>query len=92
MSHLFVDIEALVIDGVPLRSVDGRRLAHVTEIALTRLLQQRGIAAFDAGDPALESDAPNPRSIKMRAPAGANDARWAEELALVLYRAMDRTL
>jgi hypothetical protein len=30
--------------------------------------------------------------MKMNAPAGANDARWAEELALVLYRAMDRTV
>jgi hypothetical protein len=92
MSHLYVDIEALVLDGVPLRQVDGRRLAHLTEIALTRLLQQRGITAFDAGDRELAPDAHNPKPMKMNAPAGANDARWAEELALVLYRAMDRTV
>lgn len=92
MSHLYVDIEALVLDGVPLHSVDGRRLAHLTEMALTRLLQQRGLTAFDAGHQALAADAPNPRPMKMNAPAWANEVRWAEELALVLYRAIDRTV
>jgi hypothetical protein len=91
MDHFYVDIEALVLDGVPLHAVDGRRLAHLTEIALTRLLQQRGISALDAGQREAAPDARDPRPMKMSAPAGANDARWAEELALVLYRAMDRT-
>jgi hypothetical protein len=91
MSHLFVDIEALVLDGVPLRAVDGGRLARLTEMALTRLLQQRGITAFDAGDRGLRPDARNPGPMTINAPAGANEVRWAEELALVLYRAMDRT-
>jgi hypothetical protein len=90
MSNLWVEIEALVLDGVPLNPLQGRRLANLTEIALTRLLDQRGTTArLAAGETEQRK---NPSPTHMRMPAGANEARWAEELALVIYRAMDRTL
>jgi hypothetical protein len=90
MSNLWVEIEALVLDGVPLNAVEGRRLAYLTEIALMRLLDQRGTTArLEVSEPGEKK---NPAPSKMTVPPGANEARWAEELALVLYRAMDRTL
>jgi len=92
MNNLWVDIEALVLDGVPLDAAQGRRLAQLTEIALARLLDQRGtvtrLASFEDNQ---ERQAPDAKQIHMRVPAGANEARWAEELALILYRAVDRT-
>jgi len=90
MSNLWVDIEALVLDGVPLNAVEGQRLAYLTEIALTRLLDQRGTGArLEVSEMGQKK---NPAPSNMKVPAGANEARWAEELALALYRAMDRTL
>jgi hypothetical protein len=92
MSNLWVEIEALVLDGVPMNTVQGRRLAQLTEIALTRLLEQRGTSTrLAASGSEQEKNAESARSANMNLPAGANEARWAEELALVLYRAMDRT-
>lgn len=93
MSNLWVEIESLVLDGVPLNSMQGRRLAELTEIALTRLLEQRGtstrgITGSDETDKNVQNQGPQ----TMHVPANANEARWAEELALSLYRTMDRTL
>ena len=88
MSNLWVEIETLVLDGVPLNEVQGRRVAQMTEIALARLLEQRGtVPQMASGD----GEARSPSLATMRVPANANEARWAEELALVLYRAVDRT-
>lgn len=93
MSNLWVEIETLVLDGVPMNAVQGRRLSQLTEIALARLLEQRGTSTrLEAIGGEKEKDAGNPRPTTMRVPAEANEARWAEELALVLYRAVDRTL
>jgi len=92
MSNLWVEIEALVLDGVPMNTVQGRRLVQLTEIALTRLLEQRGTLtqlAADGSEQEKKKDSAKPASMNL--PAGANEARWAEELALVLYRAIDRT-
>jgi hypothetical protein len=90
MSNLRVEIEALVLDGVPMNTVEGRRMSHLTEIALTRLLDQRGVGArLEVADSKAQK---NPSPAHMRLPAGANEARWAEEIALILYRAVDRTL
>lgn len=90
MSNLWVEIETLVLDCVPMNSVQGQRLAQMTEIALARLLEQRGtVPQMASGDG--EREARNPAPAMMRVPANANEARWAEELALVLYRAVDRT-
>jgi hypothetical protein len=93
MSNLWVEIEALVLDGVPLDAVQGRRLAQLTEIALARLLDQRGtVTRLAALEGKQEKDSQRADLAKMKVPAGANEARWAEELALILYRAVDRTL
>jgi len=93
MSDLWVEIEALLLDGVPMNSVQGRHLAEQTEVALTRLLEQRGVSAR-----VLSSEAEQHKrqqalgSQTMHLPVNANEARWAEELALILYRAIDRSL
>jgi hypothetical protein len=93
MSNLWVEIETLVLDGVPMNPVQGRRLAQMTEIVLARLLALRGTVPPLAPDGSgQEKKAQNPAPATMRVPANANEARWAEELAMVLYRAMDRTL
>jgi len=95
MSDLWVEIEALVLEGVPMNSVQGRRLAEQTEIALTRLLEQRGVSTGALTSEAEQHKTKNERtagSQTMHLPVNANEARWAEELALTLYRAMDRIL
>jgi hypothetical protein len=93
MSNLWMEIEALVLDGVPLNSVQGQRLAQLTEIALTRLLEQRGTSTrLGANGDEQEKEMPSTKPATMNVPANANEARWAEEIALVIYRAMDRTL
>jgi hypothetical protein len=93
MSNLWVEIETLVLDGVPLNSVQGRRLAELTEIALTRLLEQRGTSTRGiAGSDETYKKVQNQGPQTMHVPDNANEARWAEELALSLYRTMDRTL
>lgn len=91
MANLWMEIEALVLDGVPVNSVQGRRLAQLTEIALTRLLEQRGVNRLAAGTEEQEKGAHDKKSATMSLPANANEARWAEEIALAVYRAMDRT-
>jgi len=91
MSNLWVEIEALVLDGVPMNMVQGRRVAQLTEIALTRLLEQRGVSTKLESGAEHENKSGDAKSANINLPAGANEARWAEELALVLYRAMDRT-
>jgi hypothetical protein len=92
MSDLFVEIEALVLDGVPMSSVQGRRVSQLTEIALTRLLEQRGTSTRLASGIEQGKKADKAKPANMSLPAAASEARWAEELALVLYRAIDRTL
>ena len=92
MSLLWVEIEALAIEGANLSPARGERLARLTETALARLLAERGSytrmrSLLAEGQEAAHTHA----SYKMRAPAEDNEAKWAEELALVLYRAIDRT-
>jgi hypothetical protein len=89
MSNLRLEIETLVLDGVPLNAAQGRRLAELTEIALTRLLEQRGTALRGMGG--VDEKTKNPGSQTLHVPSHANEARWAEELALSLYRALNRT-
>jgi len=92
MSNLWVDIETLVLDGVPLNAAQGRRLAQLTELALARLLDQRGAVTRIASLESDEKTDRNAKSATMQVPVNSNEARWAEEVALVLYRAMDRSL
>jgi hypothetical protein len=92
MSNLWIEIEALVLDGVPMDSVQGRRLAQLTEIALARLLDQRGtVTRLASLEEKQQRETQNTKPANLKVPAGANEARWAEELALILYRAVDRT-
>jgi hypothetical protein len=92
MPNLWMEIESLVLDGVPVNSVQGRRLAQLTEIALARLLEQRGTTTrLAAGDDVEKKETSGPSPETMRVPENANEARWAEEIALAVYRAMDRT-
>jgi hypothetical protein len=97
MSNLWMEIESLVLDGVPMDSIQGRRLAQLTEVALARLLEQRGastqVAAIgEERDGKKETGPPGATPANMRLPAHANEARWAEEIALAVYRSMDGTL
>ncbi len=93
MSNLWVEIETLVLDGVPLDAVQGRRVAQLTEIALARLLDQRGTATrlISREGNKEANERKDARPANMHVPVGASEARWAEELALILYRAVDRT-
>ncbi len=93
MNNLWMEIETLVLDGVPMDSVQGRRIAQLTEIALTRMLEQRGAStSFAASSDEHKKETPNAKPATVRLPANANEARWAEEIAQAIYRTMDRTL
>ncbi len=85
MSHVWIEIESLVLDGLQMDPAKGRRLARLTEMALERLLRERGISPEVESAEVKETKAPD-----VRVPAAANEARWAEELAQSLYRALDR--
>jgi hypothetical protein len=82
MRPLWIDIEQVVLNGVPLDPAKGQRLAALTRIALERLLRERGISG-EIGEGGAWQGA---HSIDMNfAPAG-DEARWADELAAALYR------
>jgi hypothetical protein len=85
MSRIQVDIEGIVLSGIPLGAAQSRRLAVLTQIALERLLRQRGLAQ------PLESGEEAPKKTReMKVSAEANESQLAEELAEVLYRTLDR--
>ena len=88
MSNLWLEIESLVLDGVPMDAAKGRRFGRLTEMALERLLRDRGTSATLAASEPKDADAV--KAGQMKLPAGANENQWAEQLALVLYRAVDR--
>ena len=86
MKPLWIEIESLVLDGVPLDSAHGRRLSALTQAALERLLRTRAIAS-----PAPQRRAPAPATpATIAAPAGADDAWWTEAIARELHRILDR--
>jgi hypothetical protein len=90
MSHQRIDIERLVLDGVSLDPAKGRRLAALTQMALERMLRERGIsAAFRAGE--ATPDKTQAHSAEMESSPAADEARWADELAQILYRTIDRS-
>jgi hypothetical protein len=90
MSELWVEIEQLVLDGVPLDPAGGRRVAALTEMALERLLRERGVsAALRRGGGSREMEQPSHRA-EMKSPA-ADEAQWADGLAKILLRAIDRS-
>jgi hypothetical protein len=85
MSRILVDIERIVLSGIPLEAAQSRRLAVLTQIALERLLRHRGLAQpFEGG-----AEAPK-KTREMKVSAEANESQIAQELAEVLYRTLDR--
>jgi hypothetical protein len=92
MNQLSIDIESLVLDGVSMSPTQGRRVAELTELALQRLLSQRASAWPIASVAHEERLLPDPKPVRMTTPSHASEARWAEELALILYRAIDRNV
>jgi hypothetical protein len=91
MSQLWVEIEQLVFDGVTLDPVKGRRVAALTEAALERLLRERGISAAMRGHGGRLELGQRNRRAEMQLPPAADEARWADALAKVLYLTIDRS-
>jgi hypothetical protein len=89
MSHVWVDIESLVLDGVRLDPAKGRWLAALTQMAVERLLREHGISV---GAGLVAETHRKTQGADMKSQPGADERRWAGELAEVLYRTIDRTV
>jgi len=89
MRPVWIEIESLVLDGIPLDPARGRRLSTLTQAALERLLRLHGIAG---PDPAPNSGRAKPPATpsKTDMPAGADETWWAEMIAHELHRTLDR--
>jgi hypothetical protein len=88
MRPVWIEIESLVLDGIPLDPAGGRRLSALTQAALERLLRVRGIAG---PNPANSGRAPQTATpAKIDTPAGADESWWAETIARELHRTLDR--
>ena len=92
MSQLWVEIEQLVFDGVTLDPAKGRRVAALTEAALEQLLRERGVSTAIRGNGASVDLEQRNRRVEMQSTSAADEARWAEGLAKVLYRTIDRSV
>ncbi len=89
MRPVWIEIESLVLDGVPLDPARGRRLSALTQAALERLLRLRGIAGPDLATNSDRAKQPTgPSTIEM--PASADETWWAETIARELHRTLDR--
>lgn len=88
MSRVMIDIESILLEGTGMDPAKGRRLASLTQAALERLLRDRGASTSLAtrGDWSAGT-----KSVRMGAPAGDSESRWAEELAAAVYRSIDRS-
>jgi hypothetical protein len=91
MSELWVDIEQLVLDGVPLDRARGRRVALLTEMALERLLRERGVSAATSRVGPIRAAGRRTERAEMKSPPARDETRWAEDLAKILLRAIDRS-
>jgi hypothetical protein len=90
MSRLWVDIERIVLDGVAIDPAKGPRIAALTQASLERLLRERGVTANVRVGAGTDQQKTQHRGATRSPPAA--DARWADELAQILYRAIDRSL
>ncbi|HEV2098269.1 MAG TPA: hypothetical protein VGR45_05015 [Stellaceae bacterium] len=89
MRPIWIEIESLVLDGVPLDPARGRRLSALTQAALERLLRLRGIAGPDPAPNSARAQPPaTPSNVEMA--AGADETWWAEMIARELHRTLDR--
>ena len=98
MNRLWIDIERIVLDGVALDGAKANRLADLTQMALERLLRQRGTTVGQRGGAPAQRDgatAETPSSRRDQAgtrTSSSPEERWADELARNIYRAIDRSL
>jgi hypothetical protein len=86
MSRIQVDIEGIVLSGIPLGTAQARRLAALTQAALERLLRQRGLAQPEQ----RWEEATGKKMPQINVPADGNESHLADELAEALYRTLDR--
>jgi hypothetical protein len=90
MSQLWIDIERLVLEGVSLSPTEGNRLAALTQMALERLLRARGVSAVLRGSGGSQETESQTHGAQMKS-SPADERQWADELAEILYRAIDRS-
>jgi hypothetical protein len=91
MSELWIEIEQLVLDGAAFDPAKARRVATLTEMALERLLRERGAsAAMRRGGASGKTKRPDHRA-EMKTPPAADEAQWADGLARTLLRTIDRS-
>jgi hypothetical protein len=90
MSQLWIDIEGLVLDGVLLSPAKGTRLAALTQMALERLLRARGLSTGLRGSGGIQETESQTYGAQMKS-SPADERQWADELAEILYRAIDRS-
>jgi hypothetical protein len=86
---VWIEIESLVLDGIPLDPSRGHRLSALTQAALERLLRIRGIAGPDPAGQSERMPQPAPPA-QIDAPVGADESWWAEMIARELHRTLDR--
>ena len=72
MRPVWIEIESLVLDGIPLDPARGRRLSALTQAALERLLRLHGIAGPDPAPDSERARRPAPPG-KIEAPGGADE-------------------
>ena len=85
MRRIEVDIEGIVLSGIPMGAAQSSRLAALTHVALERLLRQRGLA-----QPLQSGEEMPKKTPEIKVSSQANESHLAEELAEVLYRTLDR--
>jgi hypothetical protein len=86
MSDISINIGHVILEGTGVQTQDGERIGRVTETALQRLLNQKGVPLSLTSKSVREIIT---SSIHLL-PNGA-DAEIAEELALSLHRILRRT-
>lgn len=87
MSDISVDIGQVVLSGISNPPANPLRFGQMTETALQRLLEQRGLPSELGGGDVPEVVVPD-----MSLPRNPSDRRIAEELAQAIYRALVLTI
>jgi len=92
MSRLWIDIERIVLDGVALDPAKANRLASLTQMALERLLRERGTAVDLRGGATAQASRSRPDQLTAKGSPPAAEERWADELTQTIFRAVDRSV
>lgn len=85
MRDIWLNIEHLVLESHSVEPRDAQYLARMTALALQRLLEQQGLPAGIDG-----CDVADIVAGDINLSFGASNEHRAQELALALYRALDR--